>query len=78
MRRLNKSVMELQDSRRQDVDRLESGIPELIGGLAALEETTGEQGGGLAWVKLILPLQWFPWLRSPNFLSHYSVMLSFS
>lgn len=56
VRRLNQRMMELQDTRRQESDRLENEISELNGELATLEETTAEQAEALTQVKLILPL----------------------
>ena len=44
-------MMELQDSRRQEADRLENEISELNSELTALEETSAEQGQALAEVR---------------------------
>ena len=41
-------MMELQDSRRQDTDKLENEISELNGELAAVEEAAAAQGEALA------------------------------
>lgn len=47
-------MMELQDARRQEAEKLENEISELNRELTALEQTTAEQGEALAKVNLSL------------------------